>query len=206
MKTKTTETIYYSIQEVKENSELLEKVLERNRFMHVDFDDWHDFIIEDFKEKIEAAGFNISIIYYSGFWSQGDGAMFEYSSISQDLLKEFTDTLDLSPMRKGWILNNVYASAKGTQRGHYYHENSCSHEIYWEIDNGDLNWDRPLYKWLESFADQFETFLVDKYIDFCGDIYHALEKEYDYLTSDEFIIQSFEDNDTHFLENGEAEY
>lgn len=200
MRIEIEEVKVYSIQDVKSNSEFLEKVLEKHRDINTSFD-WWDFIHEDFKEKNNEY-FDISNIYFSGFWSQGDGAMFEYTNISNRLKDIFIDGLDLSPMRKGWLRNNVYVSGKGIQRGHYCHEKSCSHSIYWEVDNGDLYWDRTLYKWIQSFESDFEDFVEELYVNLCTDLYSALEKEYDYITSHESILNSLEENDYEFTEDG----
>ena len=200
MRIEIEEVKVYSIQDVKSNLELLEKVLEKHRDINISFD-WWDFIYEDFKEKNNEY-FDISNIYFSGFWSQGDGAMFEYTNISNRLRDIFIEGLDLSPMRKGWLRNNVYVSGKGIQRGHYCHEKSCSHSIYWEVDNGDLYWDRTLYKWIQSFESDFEDFVEELYVNLCTDLYSALEKEYDYITSHESILNSLEENDYEFTEDG----
>lgn len=200
MRIEIEEVKVYSIQDVKSNLELLEKVLEKHRDINISFD-WWDFIYEDFKEKNNEY-FDISNIYFSGFWSQGDGAMFEYTNISNRLRDIFIEGLDLSPMRKGWLRNNVYVSGKGIQRGIYCHEKSCNHSIYWEVDNGDLYWDRTLYKWIQSFESDFEDFVEELYVNLCTDLYSALEKEYDYITSHESILNSLEENDYEFTEDG----
>ena len=200
MRTAIEEVKVYSIDEVKNDKELLEKVIEKHRDINVSFD-WWDFIYENFKEYNDEY-FGIDKIYFSGFWSQGDGAMFEYNSISDRLKDIFIDGLDLSPMRKGWLRNNASVSGKGVQRGLYYHEKSCSHSIYWEVDNGDLYWDRPLYQWIESFSNDFENFIEELYVDLCCDLYSTLEKEYTHLTSDESILESLESNEYEFTEDG----
>ena len=201
MRTKIIKQEIYSLDEVKNNDELLKKVLEKHHEINVYYD-WWDCIYDGQKEKIEEVGFHISKIYFSGFWSQGDGAMFEYDRIDDKLLNEFVETLDIFPIRKQWIINNVYVSGKGHHRGRYNHEKCCSHSIGWEIDNGDLHWSTNFYQWLESFADEFEEFIVDKYEDLCRDLYRALEKEYDYLTSEESILESLELNGYEFDING----
>ena len=203
---KTIELKLYKFDELSE--EVQAKVIEKNRDINI-HDDWHEFIIEDWiNEEMPSRGFNATKIYYSGFWSQGDGAMFVYHGIKNDLLKEFVDNIligteHLSPMRKQWILNNVSISAVGVHRGYYNHEKSCSHSIYWEVDNGDLHWDTNFYKWLESFGDDFEAFITDKYEDICQDLYRTLEKEYEYFTSDEQIIEALRCNDYDFTEDGD---
>ena len=185
------------------SKEVQEKVIEKNRHINV-HDDWHEFVIEDWiNEVIPSRGFDATRIYYSGFWSQGDGAMFEYGGITDELRNEFIDTLNLSPMRKQWVLNNIYTSASGRHSGHYSHDGCCSHSIYWEIDNGDLHWTTNFYQWLESFGDDFEAFIVDRYKDICQDLYRTLEKEYDYLLEDEQILETLLCNDYDYTEDGD---
>ena len=108
-------------------------------------------------------------------------------------------------MRKNWLLNNIYVSGKGKHSGHYYHEKSCGHSIYWEVNNGDLHWDTKFYRWLESFADDFEQYVIDKYEDLCCDLYQRLSSEHDWLTSDENVTETILCNDYEFNENGEMQ-
>lgn len=163
---------------------------------------WYEYIYEDFKERAKEAGFDVTNIYWSGFWSQGDGAMFEYDYTSDKLRMEFINQLGLSPMRKGWLINNTMTSGKGKQRGHYYHEKSCDHNIYWEVDNGDLAYSTLFYDWLDSFAADFGEYVIDIYEDLCCDLYRALEEEYEYLNSDEVIDETIMANGYEFDDDG----
>ena len=175
---RTIEQKIYSFTELSEAVQ--KKVIEDNYNINVHHE-WYEYIYEDFISNNKY--FEVDNIYFSGFWSQGDGAMFEYSLIKQELIDEFIDSLELSPMRKQWLENNICISGKGKHSGHYYHENCCSHSIYWEVDNGDLDWTSNFYQWLKSFAEDFEDFVVDRYRDLARDLYRSLEKEHDYLTS-----------------------
>lgn len=196
---KTIELKLYKFDEL--SKEVQEKVIEKNRDINV-YDDWHEFILEDWiKEVIPSKGFEATNIYYSGFWSQGDGAMFEYDGISDELLNEFIDTLNLSPMRRQWLVNNLYAGANGKHRGHYSHEKCCSHTIHWDIANA--HWSTNLYKWIESFADDFEAFIIDRYEDICRELYRALEESYDYLTEERQIVETLYGQDYDYTENGD---
>jgi len=203
---KTVELKLYKFDEL--SKEVQDKVLSKNRDINVHHD-WHEFIIEYcINEEIPSKGFDATRIYYSGFWSQGDGAMFEYDGIKDDMLNKFLDTMligtePLSPMRKQWILNNVYVSAKGRHRGHYNHEKCCSHSIYWEISNTDINYLPNFSQWLESFADDFEAFIIEEYEYICSELYRTLEKEYDYFTEDEQIVETLRMNDYDFTEDGD---
>jgi hypothetical protein len=196
MKTKTIEI--YSFAELSEEAK--EKAIQQFSDLNLYYD-WWDCIYDDFKENNNEY-FYIDRIYFSGFWSQGDGAMFEYSSLPDRLRDIFIDGLDLTPMRKGWLRNNIAVSGYGKQRGHYYHENSCTHSIYWEVDNGDLYYDRPLHQWLMSFEADFEDFVINYYKNICSNLYKDLETEYNYLTSDEVIKESLIENDYEFNING----
>jgi hypothetical protein len=180
------------------SDEAKQVAINNNREINVDYE-WWDFTYEDF---IENSVFDIDNIYFSGFYSQGDGAMFEYSSIPDKLKIDFVNQLKLSSMRKNWLLNNVHVSGNGKHRGYYYHENSCSHNIYWEVDNGDLHWETNFYQWLESFADDFEDYVISLYKDECRKLYRELERGYDYLTSDEAVAETLILNEYEFTEDG----
>jgi len=195
------ETKAYLFSELSEEAK--QKAIEntRNKKNYLDYE-WWEFIYEDYKEKAKNLGFDVKRIYFSGFWSQGDGAMFEYDRIDDKLRLEFIESLDISRMRKDWLVNNTYVSGKGVQRGHYYHEKCCCHTIYWEVDNGDLHYSTLFYQWLESFQDDFENFVTDIYEDLCSELYKSLEKEYDYLMSDEQIAEHLEINEYEFTEEG----
>jgi hypothetical protein len=192
MKTITINT--YSFNELSEEAQkvAIQEMQENPTFLEYD---WYEGTYDHYFEIIKEAGFEIDKIYFSGFWSQGDGAMFEYSSLNDNLRLEFIESLNLSTMRKDWLINNTYATGKGIQRGHYYHENSCDHSIYFEVDNGDLHYTTTFYQWLESFADDFEEFIIQKYKNLCTDLYAALEKEYYYLKSDEAVKEYLEQDE-----------
>lgn len=198
---RTIEQKIYSFDELSEDAK--QKAIKNNYQTNI-YEEWYQWIYEDFIKLNK--DFDIENIYFSGFWSQGDGAMFEYSGIASELKDEFIDSLNLSPIRRQWLENNIYISGKGEQSGHYYHEKSCSHSIYWEVDNGDLHYDaQPLfYEWLESFAADFEDFVISRYEDQAKELYSKLSNSYDYLTSEVAIIESIEANEFEFYEDGSA--
>ena len=162
-------------------------------------DGWWEPIFEGITEKAEAKGFHVGNIYFSGFWSQGDGAMFEYTTLGDTLLNNFIDQLDLSPMRKSWLRTQTFAQGEGTHRGHYYHENCCSHSINFEPNFYDL----PNFSnWIQGFADQYEEFVIAWYKQLCRELYDSLEKYNDELTSDEAVAETIIMNEYEFTENG----
>jgi hypothetical protein len=196
MNTVTIEKKLFDFNEL--SNEVQQKVIEKNFDINVDYN-WYESIIDEFKEN---EYFDITNVYFSGFWSQGDGAMFEYNNIENKLFSEFLDTLKLSPLRRAIIENNTYFYAKGTQKGHYYHEKSCGHNTDFNIDN--FNWLRHerTYKALENILIDFEAYVIQRYEDFCTNLYSTLEKEYNYQTSEEAIKESILSNEYQFEIDG----
>ena len=196
---KTVEVNVYQFDEL--SDEAKEKAREWYRNGSFNYE-WWDFLYDDFKERAKEVGFDVTNIYFRGFWSQGDGAMFEYDYMRDKLRLEFINQLGLSAMRKDWLINNTMTSGRGKHRGLYYHEKSCDHDIYWEVDNGDLAYGTLFYSWLESFDSDFVDFVTDKYEDLCHELYKSLEKEYEYLNSDEAVDESLIVNEYEFDEDG----
>jgi len=200
MRTVITEEVVYSWEDVKNDAELLEVVLDKHRDINVNYD-WWEWVYEEFIDKNEY--FDVKNIYFSGFYSQGDGAMFEYDNVKGQLISDFLLTLNLSPMRKTWLNNNASFYGKGKHRGHYYHENSCTHSAGCEVDNGDILYGSNFREWIESFDALFEDFLIGKYKDTCRELYRELKESYDYLKSDQSVADTLEANDYEFNINGE---
>ena len=200
MRTVITEEIIYSWEDVKNDSELLDKVLDKHRYINVDTE-WWEWVYEDF--IVENEYFDIKKIYFSGFYSQGDGAMFEYDNVKGQLISDFLLTSNLSPMRKGWLNNNAAFYGKGRHQGYHYHESCCNHSIGVEVDNGNILYGSNFRNWIESFYDSFFDFVANKYKDMCRELYRDLEKSYEYLTSDQSVADTLEANDYEFNINGE---
>jgi hypothetical protein len=185
----------YSFDELSEEAQ--QKAIESNRYYNTEYEDWYESVYMDFIEQAKKEGFYVENMYFSGFSSQGDGAMFEYST-NDKIFEDFIDNIligkeHLSPMRKEWMRTQLYACAEGRHRGRYYHEGCCSHKIYWQL-NGNVHYSTNLGQWLLAFQDDFEWFLRDRYNDLCHSLYKSLEAEYDHLTSDESIKEILIEN------------
>ena len=162
--------------------------------------DWWDAVYEDAKQIGEVIGIEIDNIYFSGFSSQGDGACFEgkyaYAKGSAKEIKDHAPqdeelhriARDLQKLQK----KNFYSlSAKVKQSGHYSHEYCTEIEVY---DN------------LNSYGDvtiETEKALSELLRDFMRWIYKQLEQDWDYLSSDEQIIETIQANEWEFDENGD---
>ena len=190
------ETKVYTFEEL--SAPAKQNAIENHRDINT-HDGWWESIFEGITEEAEQAGFHVGNIYFSGFWSQGDGAMFEYTTLGDTLFSNFVDQLDLSPMRKSWLKTQTFAQSEGTHSGHYYHENCCSHVIDFEPK---FSWSENFWEWIGSFADQYEQFVISEYKTLCRELYSRLSKYNDELTSDEQVAETIIMNEFEFTKDG----
>lgn len=177
-----------------------EVALDDNRSINVDSDWWYESVILDFTET-HRLYFDDIKVYFSGFWSQGDGAMFEGRLDSlNELIKAFpykftdVDRRVLKLIDIGII--SMYWSVK--HRGHYYHSN-CSYIDFEFNYNGYGNCETPN---IQYELDKIESAIEEIYHDVCDNLYRGLECEYEFFTSDKVISEYLIDDNCEFLENG----
>lgn len=188
--------------EVFKFNELSEKAKEKARDWFresLEFDG--DNTKEDAKAIAALMGIEISEIYFSGFSSQGDGAMFEgifracdvkiggvkgYAPLDAELHRiasEFELVAQKFP--------SAYFKVKHT--GRYYHEN-CT-DFYTSISDEDGE--------IESEeASEAEKMMIQAAKDFMKWIYRQLESEYGYQNSNEYIDDNIILNEYDFTEDG----
>lgn len=134
-------------------------------------------------------------IYFSGFWSQGDGACFEGTWYHSDMLarseleKECPQEKDVFAIYDALIACEGY-SASVKHRGRYSHEHTM-----------EISVDAPEDVEQEAFS-VAEEVIVEAMRDFARWIYARLEKEHEYLTSDEQVDESIRANEYEFDEYG----
>lgn len=175
-------------------------------------DDWHEFVYEDFETIAAMLGVELKTqtvrlygggtrqkprIFFSGFWSQGDGACFEAhyrykagaaKAIRQHApqdsdLHEIADTLQSIQRR-----NFFQIIADVSHRGRYYHEYSMSIVV---------DRDSP-----QSVTGEDEERIAELLRDLARWLYRQLEREYEYQTSDAIIDEAILANDYTFTKEG----
>lgn len=171
------------------NAEAKEKAIEENRNINTDHAEWWEYTCDDAKAVGKLMGLDIEQIYFRGFFSQGDGACFEcsfeYVKGMVDAVKAHapldTDLHQIAEDMQALHAKSFY-STRGTteQYGHYSHEYSMRFEIGYEY--GAENYE----KWKEIMAD------------FARWIYARLRSEYEFLTSDECVVESIAFNELEF--------
>lgn len=176
--------------------------------------DWYNAVYEDFQRIAEILGIDFKTrtvrlmgggsrqeprIFFSGFWSQGDGACFEgYYSYRKNAsasirayapqdttLHGIADALQAVQRRNFYQLR-----AEATHRGRYQHEYCMAISVAR---------DSPI--WQDMTADA-EDVITKALRDLARWLYRQLEREYEYLTSDEAVDESIVANDYTFTGSG----
>lgn len=178
------------------SKEAQDKVVEWFKDINVQHD-WYDFIYEDAKQVASLMGIDIHRIFFSGFWSQGDGACFEgeysYKKGSVKAVKEYAPTDEtlhsiaesLSSIQK----NRFYKlSAKVSHSGRYYHSRCTTIHVY---EDGNYT------------SDENESLVSECLRDMMNWIYSQLEKEYEWQTERVAIEESIRSNGYEFTADGQ---
>lgn len=173
-----------------------EALLEKYRDWDVDDNDWCEYHYAQTKEKAHAVGFVVEQCYWSGFWSQGDGACFTGVASNIPLLLTAAGYEHLAEAAEGTSLYLLH-------NDRYYHENSVTFDFSGWYANNPYDEDEDHFKhllwaatnpgdeeWIAA-ADAVEDLLRDLMIE----LYRDLEAEYEYLTSDENVIEQLYHND-----------
>lgn len=193
---KTISLNLYTFQELSPEAQSV--AIEKHQHINTNFE-WWDSVNDQFKEDAEKY-FDIDNIYFSGFWSQGDGAMFEYSSINAAFIDEIINGLNL-PLWKKKILAAAYITGTGKHSGNYYHSGNCSHNI--DYDYYQFNQHTNLHDFVNDQFNDIEELIRDKYKNLCSELYNNLEREHEHLTSPDAIKETLICNEYEFTEDGE---
>ena len=190
--------------------EISDSLIEKYRHWNVEHVEWWQCTYEDFKQQMGEQGIYVSDMYFSGFWSQGDGACFEgfVEDMKQYLEKNFKP--DDYPMIRKLLDGGGSVKFSVKHSGHYYHEN-CT-QFYIEADRLEHVLDAPsdfhvavlenYDQLLDGEIVDFEKESVEIFKNFMRKFYRDLEQEYDHLTSDEAVREAIEANE---LTNDEGE-
>lgn len=176
--------------------------------------DWFDAVYEDFQRVAEILGIRFKTrtvrlmgggtrqdpcIWFTGFWSQGDGAAFEghYSyrkgaaaEIRAYAPKDARLHCIADVLQEVQRRNFYQLTAEATHRGRYYHEYSMAIAVT-----------RDSPTWQDMTADA-EEIVTEALRDLARWLYRQLEREYDYLTSDEAVDEAIAANGYTFTEAG----
>lgn len=197
-------------------------VLDKYRDWNVEHVDWWDCVEENFKADMAAIGVHVDDIHFTGFWSQGDGACFDGKVDDWPL---FLTTIGYSDAALIYAAENFDWDFTCTHSHYlYYHHKSVSYggEVNLPDSVDDHYFADRYLEWgpddirtvtmmtnlsqynFASLQDEFATIFENHMLD----LYKQLYEEYEYLTSDESVIESLNANEmlTEAMEELETEH
>ena len=172
------------------------KVIDHFQNINVNHE-WHEPEIDYWQEKLKEYGFNNPKIYFSGFYSQGDGACFDFNGL--DIEKIWTFYMAHNVVKhSAWLKSYLCECAFKTHT-------SCSRYCYAGTRMIVCDYySNKVYPHLNKAIREFEIWLDVFRIDLCQEIYSSLQKEYESLTTEEAIIDTIKCNDYEFTAEGKV--
>ena len=184
-----------------------------SRHVFEDSCDW-EFVYEEAVRVAEILGIEISTspvrlmsgksrqetdIYFSGFWSQGDGACFEgtyrYAKGATKKIRQY------APQDKE--LHRIADELQAVQRKHFYHliasMNHTGHYCHSGCMSVEVEHNEDRYRDIGDAEEEITQLMRD----FADWIYERLSDEYDYQTSDEAVEEAIRAHEYEFDENGD---
>lgn len=199
-----TETITYKIYTFDElSTEAKKKALDQYRYSLVENSEWYETIIEDYVHILEEHGFIEPNIYFD-LHNQGQGACFDCYTVDLETVLNKLVELEIYPaakkVSKKEALRNLILSINILTRDY---RNSYEGTRYIQLDIDEiLDLDDTSKRRIGKVLDAFEKEVEALRIKLCVMIFRALNEEYDYLTSDIGITETFHNNETEFTSNG----
>lgn len=204
----------YSFAELSEKAKA--KAIDQFRDINTDHE-WWDYVYSDFGEICNTIGIEVDLkhTYFNGFSIQGQGATFSadidlskliegiknktWANHAPNLEQDNNFTPSPCPVDKRvlkLIEQGVIDLSCGIEHNSRYYSSKVdfsSNYTYNEcIDYNNIEAElKKLEDWLKDIAGELDSLL-----------FNLLEKEYDYMTSEEAIIETIEANDYQFLESG----
>lgn len=190
------------------SEELKKKILENHADINVNHSSWADWTIDEEKADLEEQGFLEPTIYFSGFWSQGDGACFDIKKFDvaqyikfHKLEKDFPKITSQPAPFFGYIKK---------LDSHYSHENTRS--FYVNIEESEFTLQESTEEWRNAYMREYEkeAELLEAHIEetrynLSKNIYKNLQNVYESLCEDEEVIATLEANEYLFNEDGQIE-
>lgn len=202
----------YSIDEL--SKEAQERAFEKYYHFNVEYRNWYEFQYDDFVSLCETIGINIAEdeIFFSGFWSQGDGSTFESTINAKEFLngikgekgKEFAPNLEFNfescPCDDRVITLILNGEIECTWR------TNSPNRGYWIDFDSDYYWVWQDSKDYSNIRCQLE--ILDRWIkkilnELNRHLYQSLEEEYIYQTSPIALKETFIANEYLFTVDGE---
>jgi hypothetical protein len=177
--------------------QLNHETLEKYRYVNVEDVEWWEYIFSDFEEDMSKHGVRVDQIYFSGFWSQGDGACFDGRVVDWGvyLLHLGYDDEILATLANDWW------SCPLVHRGRYCHFNSVliDSDIHMGSNPYDKETDPLRHDAWQFTVNSYDFLVIQDEIEanlkqHMKDLYNKLREEYEHLITDEAVIEWLEFN------------
>lgn len=173
------------------------ELLEKYRDANVDYGyRWWEGVDVQIREEMEEIGIHVNKLYFSGFWSQGDGAAIE--GYVDDWHKVLEHLKDPHALARAQLANYEGWRFSVNSTGRYCHSGTL--QTVYDIPEDNNPYDQgedPLryHAWRvanphipsQDDVESIEERLLTLFVERSDDAYKRLEAEYDYLTSDEVV-------------------
>lgn len=177
--------------------QLNKETLEKYRYVNVEDVEWWEYIFSDFEEDMSKRGVRVDQIYFSGFWSQGDGACFDGRVVDWRLylLHLGYDDEILASLAKDWW------SCTLVHRGRYCHYNSVlvDSDIHMGNNPYDAKTNTLRHDAWQFTVNNYDFLAINDEIEanlkqHMKDLYNKLREEYEHLVTDKAVIEWLEFN------------
>ena len=140
-------------------------------------------------------GFDNAEIFFTGFCSQGDGACFTANINVDKVMTYFHLKTEYAELLKCTNINGCIR----TNGSNYSHSNTMIIELeYDETKKISVKQEQKMYALQETLHDAILEIAKDE----ANKIYKELNNSYDYLTSNDVIIDRLRSNEIIFLKDG----
>lgn len=186
------------------------KVLKYHEVKACEYDDWYSDIYDDTRAEMLTKGIDIDHvpkssscgISFTGFHSQGDGASFtgwlnlkEFLEAHKDILMKVPELYHMLGTAGQEPLVDIECFLVRVN-ARYYHEKTV--ELRWDVQWVDESVDDELIP-IGDLMNFIEDDIQDQCRQYMRDLYKKLEVGYDYLLSEQCLI----DNDLRYTAEGE---
>ena len=158
-------------------------------------DDWYQERVDEFKTRMEGYGIQCEV-YFSGFYSQGDGACLVSDTIDTEVLvrRLFEEG---KPIPEDCLLYSGDLTLRvekvhAAWASRYDHEQTVAAVVY--NDSETLVGDHDM--------NALESLVTGWVREQCSQLYRDLEKDYERLTDDEAVLDRLVEDECYFTANG----